>query len=390
MPRRKLSEYRAKVVLSQGLGVPYVGWSISDEVDISKLPGEGRFVLKVDQAQKRRFKNGLVLLNLDRKEVLSNVEKLRAKGYEHFIVEPHIHHESADERYLSLGYDRKNFFMAYSPNGGVDIEAHPGSVKTVRIDHNTDWDELGGETALDATLLKRLVDVFRDNYFTFLEVNPYIVVGGEPVIMDAAVEVDDAGAYFAAGWNGQDLRSPVSTKKTDAEETIARLDEGSAASFNFSVLNPDGSIFLLLSGGGASVVVADEIHNRGFGKQMANYGEYSGNPTAHETYLYARAVLDTLLASKARKKVLFIGGAVANFTDIANTFSGIIQALNELVDQLSLQDIKVFVRRGGPRQEIGLSKIRTALETQGILGAVDDPSVPIDRAVGHMIKEVSR
>ena len=96
------------------------------------------------------------------------------------------------------------------------------------------------------------------------------------------------------------------------------------------------------------MVVADEVYNRGLGEQLANYGEYSGNPNSEETYLYTKAVLELVLASKAPKKVVFLGGAVANFTDIAKTFAGVIQALDEVADGLQSQGVKVFVRRGGP------------------------------------------
>lgn len=387
MPRVKLSEYRAKVLLSKGLGVSYEGWSVTSQKDLVPIGGSRSYVLKVDQAEKGRFKKGLVLLDVNKKGLKEGLKQLQAKGYTHFIVEPYKTHDQEDERYISLSYDRHHYFLSYSAKGGVDIEQNPDSVTTLRLGQDTDWNSVAGETGFSVEQLERLRDLFKVQHFTFLEINPYTVNDGLQ-LLDAAVEVDDTGMYFVDEWSSEDVRYPLMAQKTDAEDRVARLDEKSPASFNLSVLNPNGSIFLLLSGGGASVVVADEFHNQGLGQEIANYGEYSGNPTEYETYVYASSLLQLLLVSNATKKVLFIGGAVANFTDIANTFSGIIRAIDECSQQLTDQGVRVFVRRGGPRQEIGLSKIHATLEGHGLLGGVYDPSTSIHDAIGFAIKEV--
>jgi ATP-citrate lyase beta-subunit len=274
--------------------------------------------------------------------------------------------------------------------GGVEIESHPESIQIVALNDETDWQRLADETAIAGDDLKALLNLFMVNHFVFLEINPYTVDhAGGLSILDAAIEVDDAGIYFTQGWNEEDLRSPKMSLSTDSEAVVHALDAKSPASFNLSVLNPNGSIFLLLSGGGASVVIADEVFNRGFGDRLANYGEYSGNPTTHEAYIYTAEVLKLLLASSSAQKVLFIGGAVANFTDIASTFAGVIKALAEYADQLSEQKVKVFVRRGGPRQEVGLAKMRQALEQYGLYGGVYDPTTSITDALGAALKEVA-
>ncbi len=226
---------------------------------------------------------------------------------------------------------------------------------------------------------------FRENHFTFLEINPYIVTKDGVALLDLAIEVDDAARSHVVSWTGDDIREPKRTSYPE-EETVHTLDKGSVASFNLSVINPKGSIFLLLSGGGASVVIADEVHNQGLGNELANYGEYSGNPQAHEAQKYTSEVLKLLLASPASKKVLFIGGAVANFTDIATTFAGVIAAIDENAKQLAEHNVKIYVRRGGPRQEIGLENIRRALEAHGLLGGVYDPSTTISDALGAALE----
>lgn len=384
MPRKKLSEYRSKTIVHEALGLPYTGWSVNNEASLKDIAGHKNYVVKVDQAIKGRFKKGLVELNVPKAKLSSVVKKFAGQGYEHFIVEPYVAHENDDERYISMAQRREGISLSYSKRGGVDIEANPESIVTVQIGEKTDWKKLANETAIGAEQLQTLVRVFRENHFVFLEINPYIV-GDDVKLLDLAVEADDAGMNFAPGWTGVDVREPKQAL-TSEEHAVHVLDKGSDASFNLSVINPHGSIFLLLSGGGASVVIADEIYNQGFGAQLANYGEYSGNPQAHEAQKYTAEVLKLLLASNAPKKVLFVGGAVANFTDIATTFAGVIAAIDDVADRLAKANVKIYVRRGGPRQEIGLENIRKALEKHGLLGGVYDPSTTITDALGAALK----
>lgn len=388
MPRQKLSEYRAKVLLSEDLNLPYVGWSISDKKQFTQVKGYKSYVLKVDQAEKQRFKKGLVILNALKKDLNEELTKLKARGYEQFIVEPYLEHSEDAERYLALTYDRNGHYLTFSAKGGINIEGHAETLTSVRLDDDVDWSMLAEETGFHEDQLKSLLDTFTRQHFTFLEINPYVVTQNNVQIMDVAIEIDDAGMFFVNGWTNEDLRSPLATKRTVSEEFVAKLNDKSPASFNLNVLNPDGAIFLLLSGGGASVVIADEVYNRGLGNKLANYGEYSGNPNARETYLYTSEVLKLIKQSHAKNKVIFIGGAVANFTDIANTFYGVIQAIDEHAADLIKAKVKVFVRRGGPRQEIGLAKMKVALETHGILGGVYDPGYSISKVLQNALDEV--
>lgn len=369
------------------MDVPYQGWSVAADnakQDLRKVKGADSYVVKVDQAVKKRFKNGLVLLDVKKKDLPAAITQLQDKGYNSFIVEPFVAHAGGTERYLSLSHGRDGHTLALSSTGGVDIEDNSGSIETFAIDAETDWKKLAEKAALGVEQLQALVETFKRNHFVFLEINPYVVDGDAVNLLDCAVEVDDAASYFVSDWTESDIRAP---KRSSKEElAIQALDANSPASFMLEIINPDGAVFLLLSGGGASVVIADEVYNQGFGEHLANYGEYSGNPNTHETYLYTSEVLNLLVKSKAPKKVAFIGGAVANFTDIANTFAGVVAAIEERAEELAKQEVKFFVRRGGPRQEIGLAKIRQALIKHNLLGDVYDPSTTLTDALGTALK----
>jgi len=383
MPRRKLSEYRAKQIVSSALEIPYTGWENVDGLDES-----GRYVVKVDQAVKKRFKNGLVGLNLSKPEVAKWIEQTKQKGFDSFIIEPFQKHDDSDERYLSLTRDARGMHLTLSASGGVNIEEQAATLEAVDINDSTDWHSLAEKSGLSEERLYALVQVFTDNFFTLLEINPYLVSDGQPQLLDVAVEVDDAASLLVDTWHAEDLRRPPRLQSGE-EATVAALNENSPASFAFQTINPDGSLFVLLSGGGASVTVCDEIYSAGYGKELANYGEYSGNPTEEEAYIYTAAVLRSLLESKAPKKALFIGGAVANFTDIAKTFAGLTKAIDEYGEQLKAQQVRVVVRRGGPNQEKGLENIRKILEKYNLAAAVFNQTTTIDAAVERLIKEAA-
>lgn len=397
MPRQKLSEYRAKRIISEALELPYAGWQIDAEKPLQPqldvINSEtGQFVVKVDEGVKGRFKQGLVLLNVATNDLTQAISTLTSKNYRWLIIEPHATHEQTDERYISLMVEKDgNVLLKYTASGGVDIEAHSDSIKNVQLhsENSPDWEHIASEMGISSNHLQRLLAMFEDNYFVFMEINPYIAIDSRLLLLDAAVEVDDAAEFFVDNWTSEDFRRHSDRPLTPEEKIVLDLDANSPASFKLSILEPNGSIFLLLSGGGASVVVADEIYNQGHGKQLANYGEYSGNPNTEETYIYTKALLQLLLQSSAPHKVLFIGGAVANFTDIAKTFAGVIQAIEELLDALSTQQIKVFVRRGGPNQEIGLDKIEAVLKKNHLLGAVHGPEVPLTAAVTEALQEIA-
>lgn len=53
-------------------------------------------------------------------------------------------------------------------------------------------------------------------------------------------------------------------------------------------------------------------------------------------------------------QVLIIGGGIANFTNVAATFKGIVTALQELQSRLVEHNISIFVRRAGPNYQEGL------------------------------------
>ena len=81
--------------------------------------------------------------------------------------------------------------------------------------------------------------------------------------------------------------------------------------------------------------------------------------------------------AQGRGKVLIIGGAIANFTDVAKTFTGIIQAFENYQDKLKEVGVKIYVRRGGPNYEKGLKDIKEAADKMGLYIEVYGPETHV-------------
>lgn len=374
MARVKLSEFRSKMLFVPG----YEGVSLRMETlvdDVAKLDDGVSYVIKVDQGIKKRGKQGLVKLGVKKSQALAIVKGLASKGFNRFIAEPMLPHEDDEERYISFGRTREGISIHFSQHGGVDVEADPTTVEEYTIQ----------TVPVPTAFAEHMIDVMNREHLSFVEINPLIVRDKECLLLDAAVLADSAGQY-QADWSDDDVveaRAP-----TEPEAVVAELNENSPAAFSLRVLNPNGAIWLLLSGGGASITIADEAANQGKASAIGNYGEYSGGPTQEETYLYTKEVLRQMLLSNEPKKALVIAGGVANFTDVKKTFGGIIHALQECTDELAKHRTKVFVRRGGPNEEEGLALMRDFLEAKGLLGSIHGSETVLTDVINEALEYV--
>jgi len=386
MARKKLSEFRAKTVLHHVLDIPYMGIAFDNSTDslerLSMLDSTKTYVVKVDAGIKKRMKKGLVALDKTPKELTIEIKKLSEKGYSQFIIEPFVRYEPSSEKYFSIERVRDGLQVLYSQRGGIDVEENKESIKKSIVSSDHTIEIIASELKTPVQKLDRIFKAFNKYYFSFLEINPFVIEQDRFYLLDIASEVDSSAEFFVdKNWTASDFRSGDIKEKTDEEKEVDLLSQKSQASFNLTLLNENGSIFMLLSGGGASIVLADEVYNLGYGKKLANYGEYSGNPNAEETYLYTRNLLKLLLKSTADKKVLVIGGGVANFSDVRITFVGVIRALQEVVEDMKKQQIKVFVRRGGPHQKEGLEMMEKFLKEQNIFGFVGDQKTSLPEII---------
>jgi succinyl-CoA synthetase beta subunit len=396
MARKKISEYKAKsIVFSEFEGIDYPGIQLKEEnlkEQLEKVESDQKYVLKVDQGIKKRKKQGLLKLNVEKGDILELVKEFSGRGYSQFLLEPMYPHDDSQENYLSLERTRDGIQVIFSESGGINVEeAKENAVSFICFAEKLP----SGYTYLKS-VLEILINIFEQNYFSFLEINPLVIPDdhlqdaeldiNQVAILDMAVEVDSVAEFFVDGWNSYDFTDRLKKEITEEVQFIRDLDNKSQASLKLEILNPDGKYWLLLSGGGASITLADEFSNLGFGDDIGNYGEYSGNPNQEETYLYTKNVFDLMLQSAGKEKALVIAGGVANFTDVRVTFRGIIQALKEYSDRLVDQKIRVFIRRGGPHQEEGLAEIEQCLQEIGLQKHVYGPELPLTDIVNLAVE----
>jgi ATP citrate (pro-S)-lyase len=342
-----------------------------------------KLVVKPDMLFGKRGKNNLVLLNGDYDAAQKFIAERMGKEIDvsgvagtlsTFIIEPFIPHQH--EYYLSIRTDRHGDVLSFGSCGGVDIEENWDKVKTVlvppglpdcgvilnREEHVlpllTDPAIPADHANTLAAFIEACFAAYVDLDMTLLEMNPLAIDSkGLPAILDSRVELDSYAFFKNMKVWGMDLDfpEPWGREKCEEERIVQSLDDKSGASMKLSVLNPEGRIWTMVAGGGASVIYADTVVDLGYAKELGNYAEYSGNPKEQETYLYARTLLRLVTRNPdGRRRALLVGGGIANFTDVAATFTGIQQALKDFHGKLQGAKVKVFVRRGGPNYENGL------------------------------------
>ncbi len=214
------------------------------------------------------------------------------------------------------------------------------------------------------------------------------MVDGRVHILDLAARLDSAADFLCkTKWGGIEFPSPFGRVLTKDEAYVEELDSKTGSSLKLTILNPRGRVWTMVAGGGASVIYADTITDLGYMDEMANYGEYSGDPNEEFTYKYARTILDCMTREKdPRGKFLLIGGAIANFTDVASTFKGIIRALKEYQQQLIDNKVKIFVRRGGPNYKEGLRQMKELGQSLGVPIEVYGPETHMTKIVKLALK----
>ncbi|KAF3765447.1 hypothetical protein M406DRAFT_88317 [Cryphonectria parasitica EP155] len=407
------------------------------------LQDGAKFVAKPDQLIKRRGKSGLLALNKTWPEAKAWVAERAGKSQkvEHvegvlrqFLVEPFVPHPANTEYYININSVRDGDWILFTHEGGVDVGDVDAKAEKLLIP--VDLSEYPSNDEIAKSLLSkvpkgvhnvlvdfitRLYAVYVDCQFTYLEINPLVVIPNEDAtsasvhFLDLAAKLDQT-ADFECGVKWAIARSPAALGLTNVapasgainidagppmefpapfgreltkeEAYIAELDAKTGASLKLTVLNPNGRIWTLVAGGGASVVYADAIASAGFADDLANYGEYSGAPTESQTFHYARTVLDLMLRAPLsdQGKVLFIGGGIANFTNVASTFKGVIRALREYAKALNEHNVKIWVRRAGPNWQEGLKNMKAATTELGLDCHIYGPDMHVSGIVPLALK----
>jgi len=345
---------------------------------------KSKLVVKAHEALGSRFKLGLVKVGLDLKEAEAATKEMIGRQVgsitvSQVIVSEMIPHK--EEYYCAVKSTREGTDILVANCGGIEVESNWERVKRLAVEIGEQpteaaLEKLAKDAGFTGSLVKKVAD-FAGKMFTcfdsedaqYLEVNPVVLREHEHelIALDAVTLLDGDAKFRHPDWNFA-FAAEFGRAYSKHEMEVMAVDSKIKGSVKFIEI-PGGDTAMLPAGGGASVYYSDAVVARG-GK-LANYAEYSGDPPD-----WAVEVLTDKVCSLPGIKNIIVGGAIANFTDVKKTFGGIINGFRKAKSEGKLKDVKIWVRRGGPREKEGLDAMRT-LKDEGFDINVFDRNTPL-------------
>ncbi|HLC31401.1 MAG TPA: ATP-grasp domain-containing protein [Candidatus Nanoarchaeia archaeon] len=390
----KLKEYEALSLLDEsGIVTPerVLLTSLKQAASIS-FP---KLVIKAQTLEKKRAKRGLVIISslsnaIEKITRLLN-EGMRKGSFSEVLVEAYVEH--THEYYVSFSFDtgRRSPVIILSLEGGVDIEdlgkKNPNKVLIHTINSLTGltkreivilleqlrYDK--DKESLSAFILT-LYDCFEKNDLSLLEINPFVYnpLSSSYLVLDVHMALDDSALSRHSFSFKERTGLRESNERERAAHEIDKNDYRGVAGRTY--LDLDGDIALLASGGGASLTAVDSLVS--YGGKLANYTEYSGNPSAEKV-----KKLTSLTLSKEGLCGCWVVGGTANFTDIYETLKGFSLGLLSISPKPTYP---IVVRRAGPRDKEAFAMLRQFALAHGFDMHLHDESIPISYSAKIMVE----
>src|SRR5215510_11282129 len=355
---------------------------------------KSKLVVKAHEALGSRFKLGLVKVGLDLKEAEAATKEMIGRQVGSItvlqvIVSEMIPHK--EEYYCAVKSTREGTDILVANCGGIEVESNWDRVKRLTVEVGQQpateaFENLAKEAGFTGSLAKKMADFagkmfacFDNEDAQYLEVNPVVMreSDGELVALDAVTLLDGDAKFRHPDWNFA-FAAEFGRAYSKNEMEVMAVDSKIKGSVKFIEI-PGGDTTMLPAGGGASVYYSDAVVAHG-GK-LANYAEYSGDPPD-----WAVEVLTDKVCSLPGIKNIIVGGAIANFTDVKKTFGGIINGFRKAKSEGKLKHVKIWVRRGGPREKEGLDAMR-ALKDEGFDINVFDRNTPLTDIVDMALQK---
>jgi ATP-citrate lyase beta-subunit len=382
-----------------GLTVPnYVVVTSVDELaklgQANEWLKKSKLVVKAHEALGSRFKLGLVKVNLDLKGAEAATKEMIGRHVgsitvSQVIVSEMIPHK--EEYYCAVKSTRAGTDILVANCGGIEVESNWERVNRLALEVGQQPSEdalekLAKDAGFTGSLLKKMTEFagklficFDSEDAQYLEVNPVVLreQDSELIALDAVTLLDGDAKFRHPDWNFA-FAAEFGRAYSKHEMEVMAVDSKIKGSVKFIEI-PGGDTAMLPAGGGASIYYSDAVVARG-GK-LANYAEYSGDPPD-----WAVEVLTDKVCSLPGIKNIIVGGAIANFTDVKKTFGGIINGFRKAKSEGKLKGVKIWVRRGGPREKEGLDAMR-ALKDEGFDINVFDRNTPLTDIVDKALQK---
>jgi citryl-CoA synthetase large subunit len=391
-----LYEFEGKELLkTAGIAVPNSQLITQADLDSgqAQITVKAPCVLKAQVLSgKRAASGGIVIVRESRPEddqpLAGIVKEMMGKVVNNEVVDKVLVEEKADiakEYYLSLTYDgaSRSPLLNLSSAGGTGIEERGVDSFVINpLNISTSLESI--QSDIPADLITKIIQHFLDLDATLLEINPLVkTTNGQWIALDAKIKLDDSALSRHEDWHFAPRGVPGYTA-TENEIAAKRIDEddyrGTAGSAYFDI--EGGDIAVLSSGGGVSLTAMDTLIT--FGGKPANFTEYSGNPPKEKVTKLTKIVLN-----KPNIHGLWvIGTVVANFTDIYETLSGLIEGLRQAQTELNTEfKFPIVIRRGGPREEEAFAMLREVKEFDLHLQGEETSIVQSAKVMTELAKE---
>jgi len=381
-----------------GITVPnYVVISSADELkklgEANEWLKKSKLVVKAHEALGSRFKLGLVKVGLDLDSAQSAAKEMLGRQVGSITVSQAIVSEMVphkDEYYVAVKSTREGTEILAANCGGIEVESNWDRVKKLPVEVGASpslesLQKLAKEAGFSGPMAEKIAEFagkmfacFDNEDAQYLEVNPVVAreSDGALLALDAVTLLDADAKFRHPDWTFP-FAAEFGRAYTKNELEVMEVDSKIKGSVKFIEI-PGGDTAMLPAGGGASVYYSDAVVARA-GK-LANYAEYSGDPPD-----WAVEVLTDRVCSLPGIKNIIVGGAIANFTDVKKTFGGIIAGFRKAKAEGKLNGVKIWVRRGGPREKEGLDAMR-ALRDEGFDIHVFDRHTPLTDIVDKALQ----
>lgn len=407
MSQRAIREIDAKKLRSMSTGRGYEWYTVWSDADLSSLlwklqsSSTEYWVVKPDQLFWKRWKYGLVWVKLDATWVVAWIKERRQSEREigetvwvldTFLIEPFVPHD--EEYYIALKTEKESDLIYFSSEWWVEVEENREKVSEINvwvletISTNQLDDLLSWVSEHHIDLLKEFISqmlvFFREKWFSYLEVNPFVVADEKIICLDMVSRVDTCEAWKQPDWKHIDRVKPFWSQTHPLEEKIEDMDAQTWASLKFSTLNPHWRIWLLLWWWWASVAAMDKLADMWLIDEVINYGELSWNPNYRHNKAYIQWLVDLMVNNSHKntgKKRLCVIWGISNFTKIDVFCKAFVDALSEKVEEIKKAEITIFVRRGGVNDTKWLGLIDTFCAKHDIPCSVADWDVYITQAM---------
>jgi len=340
----RLLEYESKDILKKYQIVTPSGSVVGS---VNKLDVKSPVMLKAQVPIGGRGKAGAILeasTTEQANKYFNQLLSMRIRGYKakKILMEEKLDIER--EYFMAITYDTvaKSSLAIFSAEGGVDIESlAEREPRKVRKEHFCSRArlpqyrarEIISETGVSGKLLlglgnilSKLADVFLDYDATLAEINPLALTRkGQLMALDCHLEIDDDAVFRQPHLSkvvNKENRFEAQRRVTEFEQKAAEIDQLDHRGVAGRVIEFDGTMGLIIGGGGASLTAFDAVQSHG--GQPANYCEIGGNPSVRKVTELTRLIL-----SKPNfEKIAVIMNVVSN-TRVDLVARGIVKGILE-------------------------------------------------------------